>query len=99
MSDPESQEAPPPAQPPRPAAIPRAPSTTSQSQLESDERYARQLAEHYSGASSYGGESRGRPPVVPRQKRETNLKPNELYEDNHSFFDGNHVQNSPTELH
>ncbi|KIW10178.1 hypothetical protein PV08_11139 [Exophiala spinifera] len=49
MSDPDSQREPePPARPPRPSVQP--PSTTQMSQLEADELYARQLAEHYEGA-------------------------------------------------
>jgi CUE domain len=52
MSDPESQkDAPPPAKPPRPAPQDDIPTSTAQSQLESDEMYARQLHEHYSNAS------------------------------------------------
>ncbi|KAK4945174.1 ubiquitin-binding protein cue5 [Elasticomyces elasticus] len=48
MSDPDSQREPePPAKPPRPAA--QTPTSTKTSQLEADELYARQLAEHYSG--------------------------------------------------
>jgi hypothetical protein len=83
MSDPsfQAEEAPPP-KPPRPAQQPR-------SQVEQDEIYARQLAEHYqSGPQGYGSRSRGDPPL-PNQRRETGLKPNELNDDpNHSFFDG-----------
>ena len=46
MTDPESQhEAAPPAPPPRPTSQTRSPA--SRSQLEQDEIYARQLAEHY----------------------------------------------------
>lgn len=84
MSDPnfkaeEAQEAPPP-RPPRPAQQPR-------NQLEADELYARQLAEHYETAG-YGSGTRGNP-RHPQQQRETGLKPNELYDDReHSFFDG-----------
>lgn len=45
MTDPEAvQQEQPPAMPPRP---PRKPTTTNQSQLDADEMYARQLAEHY----------------------------------------------------
>lgn len=83
MSDPnykpEEQEIPPP-QPPRPQQ-PR-------SQVEQDELYARQLAEHYqSGFQGYGSRLRGDPPVGER-RHETGLKPNELYDDReHSFFD------------
>ncbi|KAL9013825.1 MAG: hypothetical protein Q9173_001501, partial [Seirophora scorigena] len=68
MSDPDAQkdEAVPPPQPPR---RPTAPATTAQSQLASDEQYARQLAEHYNGAAAYAaprGSSRGRqnPPMT-----------------------------------
>ncbi|KAI4087283.1 MAG: hypothetical protein LQ344_006899 [Seirophora lacunosa] len=68
MSDPDAQkdEAVPPPQPPR---RPTAPTTTAQSQLASDEQYARQLAEHYNGAAPYAaprGSSRGRqnPPMT-----------------------------------
>lgn len=83
MSDPnfKGEEAPPP-QPPRPSQ-PR-------SQLEQDEIYARQLAEHYQSSSQgYGSRTRGDPPL-PGQRRQTGLKPNEMYDDReHSFFDGN----------
>ncbi|KAI9678193.1 MAG: ubiquitin-binding protein cue5 [Caeruleum heppii] len=91
MSDPEAvKDSPPPAQPPRPARSPvssHGPTTTPQNQLLADEQYARQLAEHYGGAMAQGerrGSARGGPPL--RQQRETGLKPNELYEDDHSFL-------------
>lgn len=47
MTDPDAaqREPPPPAMPPRPTRQP--PAATHQSQLEADEMYARQLAEHY----------------------------------------------------
>lgn len=87
MSDPDfkAEETPPP-QPPRPQ--PR-------SQVEQDEIYARQLAEHYeSSYSGYGSRSRGDPPVS-RRRQETGLKPNELYDDrDHSFFDGHFPANT-----
>ncbi|OAX84924.1 hypothetical protein ACJ72_00710 [Emergomyces africanus] len=87
MSDPSAQVEMPPMMPPRP---PRKDSPT-QRQLEADEMYARQLAEHYSG----GGQRHRAPesswdhePQLPRQHRETGLKPNELYDDReHNFFD------------
>lgn len=84
MSDPDFQaeEAPPP-QPPRP--------TQPRSQLEADELYARQLAEHYDSTGGYegfGSRSRGDPPL-PRRHKDSGLKPSELYDDrDHSFFDG-----------
>ncbi|PSN61714.1 hypothetical protein BS50DRAFT_578230 [Corynespora cassiicola Philippines] len=82
MSDPnfKEDEAPPP-QPPRP--------TQPRSQLEQDEIYARQLAEHFQTQQGGGYGSRGRgDPHQPPQRRQTGLKPNELYDDReHSFFD------------
>ena len=85
MSDPDAVREPtPPPQPPRPTA-PRS-GSTPQSQLEADEQYARQLAEHYGGG--WGGEaprstSRGDAP----RRQQTGLRPNEQYEENHSFID------------
>lgn len=86
MTDPSSQVEVPPTKPPRPSY--NAPTSTAQSQLEADEMYARQLAEHY-GASSRGVPSRDHEPRFQRPRQETGLKPNELYDDReHSFFDG-----------
>ncbi|MCJ1355081.1 MAG: ubiquitin-binding protein cue5 [Icmadophila ericetorum] len=98
MSDPDSQREPtPPPQPPRPQSqtqyTPQPPAAMSQ--MEADEMYARQLAAQYNAAPTYGGaprsssESRGvQEPRMPRpQKRQTGLKPNELYDDRHSFID------------
>ncbi|KAK7620785.1 hypothetical protein IWX48DRAFT_550551 [Phyllosticta citricarpa] len=82
MSDPnfKADDVPPP-QPPRPGS--------GRTQLEADELYARQLAEHYQNTGAhagYGSRGRGDPPIG--QRRETNLKPNEMYDDReHSFFD------------
>jgi hypothetical protein len=85
MSDPdfEPEEQPPPP-PPRPSQTHR-----TMSQLESDEQYARRLAEHYeSGTSGFGSRERGDPPL-PRRNQDGSLKPNEMYDDrDHSFFEG-----------
>ena len=95
MSDPDSQkEPPPPPQPPRPAQAPIGATSTAQSQLEADEQYARQLAEHYSGSAAYGGQPRSRSggrqdPALSRPKGDTGLQSNEPYDDrDHSFLDG-----------
>ena len=95
MSDPDSQREPtPPPQPPRPVSASRAPTATGQSQLEADELYARQLAQQYNGPLAYGGPPRGEPrpyrdPPLPKPRKQTGLKPNELYDDReHSFIDG-----------
>lgn len=53
MSDPDAAEPPPPAQPPRPVRAPTGPRSVEEEQLAADERYARQLAEHYNGAAAY----------------------------------------------
>ena len=95
MSDPESQvEPPPPPQPPRPNYTHVGPTSTAQSQVLADEQYARQLAEQYSGTATYGGAPRSdlrgpQNPNLARPRKDTGLKPNELYEDReHSFIDG-----------
>jgi hypothetical protein len=81
MSDPDFRD-----QEQRPPPPPR--KTQAMTQLQSDELYARQLAEHYNTShDGFGSRSRGDPPL-PR-RRETGLKPNELYDDReHSFIDG-----------
>lgn len=85
MSDPDAvqqqEEDVPPPQPPRPR--------NAQSQMEADEAYARRLAEHYESAAYEARTSnRGAPGSQPRQRQQTGLKPNELYDDReHSFID------------
>ena len=54
MSDPDAAEPAPPPQPPRKEQI----TSTEESQLAADERYARQLAEHYNGVDAYGSAPR-----------------------------------------
>ncbi|KUI58738.1 Ankyrin repeat protein nuc-2 [Cytospora mali] len=83
MSDPDAiqndaDEQPPP-QPPRPQH--------GQSQLDADEAYARQLAQHYENQSAaYEARTSNRGP--PRQRQQTGLKPNELHDDReYSFLD------------
>ena len=82
MSDPDAaQEAVPPPHPPRPTAQPYG--STPQSQLEADEHYARQLAEHYGGGGSYGPRtsSRGAP------YQQSRFTPNEPQFEERSFID------------
>jgi hypothetical protein len=66
--------------------------STPQQQLEQDELYARQLAEHYNASTQRRRPTRDYEQRVPRPPRkETGLKPNELYDDDdreHNFFDG-----------
>ena len=94
MSDPDAAEPPPPTQPPRPMQGPKDLSSTEADQLAADERYARQLAEHYNGAAAYGdlprsvsGARRGQPRGPPRGRSPP--RPEDLDDDrDRSFFDG-----------
>jgi len=88
MSDPDAVREPtPPPQPPRPNATRMG--STPLSQLEADEQYARQLAEHYSGGG--GGGSYGPRGTSQRgqqqQQRQTGPHPDDPYDENHSFID------------
>ena len=89
MSDPDSQQEPaPPPQPPRPVR-----GSAPRNQVEADALYARQLAEHYDNQDARRDPSRDyrgqENPHLPRQRKETDLKPNEIYEDTErSFIDG-----------
>jgi hypothetical protein len=91
MTDPDShQEEPaPPPKPPRPTRSPLPATSTPANQLEADEIYARQLAEHYSAPSYRGTQQRSQrdEPSIPRPRPETGLKPNELYDKDHSFIE------------
>ena len=104
MTDPDAvqnDDVPPPP-PPRPAAQPGGPTSTNRSQLEADEIYARQLAEHFESTAAYEARTANRgtqgssreptgargPHLPPRSRQQTGLKPNELYDDReHSFLD------------
>ena len=98
MSDPDAQVEPiPPPKPPRRTQSPSAPTTTAQSQLAADEQYARQLAEHYSGAAAYGAprndsrnDSRGGQQNGGMMQKQSSRQ-NDLYDDEErerSFIDG-----------
>ncbi|KAK3905350.1 hypothetical protein C8A05DRAFT_12806 [Staphylotrichum tortipilum] len=102
MTDPDAAERDrPPPPPPRPAAEPVGPTSTEQSQLEADELYARQLAEHYENVGSYeartsnqhrqhraGGGGRGGAGAMPRGRQQTGLSPqDDPYDREHSFID------------
>ncbi|TVY81110.1 CUE domain-containing protein [Lachnellula suecica] len=83
MSDPDAvREETPPPQPPRPQA--QRVGSTPLTQLEADEQYARQLAEHYGGGGGGGAgyAPRGGNRGPPRQQ-----KPNAYEEEEHSFID------------
>ncbi|KAJ4301409.1 ubiquitin-binding protein cue5 [Kalmusia sp. IMI 367209] len=82
MSDPNFKiEETPPPQPPRPRP------TQPRTQVEQDEIYARQLAEHYqSNDGGYGSRARGDPPL-PQRRQQSGLKPNELHDDEGPSFE------------
>jgi hypothetical protein len=85
MSDPDAVREPtPPPQPPRPQA--QRVGSTPQSQLEADEQYARQLAEHYGGGWSNEPRSTNRG-GVPRSGQQGGFKSNEIEQESHSFID------------
>ncbi|KAI0124541.1 hypothetical protein F4776DRAFT_208200 [Hypoxylon sp. NC0597] len=81
QNDPVQEEIPPP-QPPRPTGA-RSP----MSQLEADELYARQLAQHYDNVGAYEARTTNRGPGGQYRRQETGLKPNEMYDREHSFID------------
>jgi hypothetical protein len=84
MTDPDAvvQEEVAPPQPPRP-------SNRAQTQMDADEQYARQLAEHYGGSGSYAPRvsSRGNSRGDPRGNYLNEMKPNQTQEEEHSFLD------------
>ncbi|KAF2717897.1 hypothetical protein K431DRAFT_288138 [Polychaeton citri CBS 116435] len=87
MSDPNFKPETPPAQPPRPG-IRQQPQQQRQpmNQLEADELYARQLAEHYSGSGGNGGQYYNQ--REPGRRGPNQQRPTYDEEDReHSFFD------------
>lgn len=94
MSDPDAAEPPPPAQPPRPVRAPTGPRSVEEEQLAADERYARQLAEHYNGAAAYdqaprSGSGTRRAPRGGAVRRGSAPRPEEFDDDrDRNFFDG-----------
>jgi hypothetical protein len=84
MTDPDAvvQEEVAPPQPPRP-------SNRAQTQMETDEQYARQLAEHYGGSGSYAPRvsSRGNSRGDPRGTYMNEPRTNQTREEEHSFLD------------
>lgn len=96
MTDPEAAERDrPPPPPPRPVAEPMGATSTDQSQLEADELYARQLAEHYENVGAYEARTsnrshsgRGGHGEMPRGRQQTGLRPqDDPYDREHSFID------------
>ncbi|KAK4162271.1 hypothetical protein QBC43DRAFT_322159 [Cladorrhinum sp. PSN259] len=92
MTDPEAaeQDVPPPP-PPRPTAAPVGPTSTDRAQLEADERYARQLAEHFENVGAYESRTSNRGyggAPAPRGRQQTGIRPPSSDDDReHSFLD------------
>lgn len=90
MSDPDAAQETPPPKPPRP--------TAQQRQLEQDEMYARQLAEHYNAVTprpNYGPPRGQGPPLVSQgyNRPSGQFRGGEDPDDKeHSFFDGERVR-------
>ncbi|KAI8624023.1 hypothetical protein F5Y19DRAFT_481043 [Xylariaceae sp. FL1651] len=88
MSDPDAVRNEPsrgPAPPPQP---PRPTSHTPLTQMEADELYARQLAEQYDNVGAYEARTTNRSPGGgPYRRQATGLKPDEMYDREHSFID------------
>jgi hypothetical protein len=89
MTDPNAQEDLPPPKPPRPSYPP---TTTTQRQLEEDEMYARQLAEHYSATPQR--RQTGWSPGRPSQRQNVSETERE-----YSFFDGMDSQSLTSIFH
>lgn len=92
MTDPEAAERDqPPPPPPRPLAEPVGPTSTDPSQLEADERYARQLAEHYENVGAYEARTSNRAyrgTSVPRGRHHAGTGAyDQHYEREHSFIE------------
>lgn len=82
MSDPDAVREPiPPPQPPRPTA--QHAGSTPQTQLEADEQYARQLAEHYGSGGSYGPRTSSQSAGYPQGR----FAPADDQYEEHSFID------------
>lgn len=89
MSDPDAAEPPPSPQPPRPQRAPTIPTSTEESQLAADERYARQLAEQYNGPLAYGEGPRSRSGNRRTQQRGPSRQASGYdQDDGPSWFDG-----------
>ena len=90
MTDPDAakDDDQPPPQPPRPAQQPAQPSSTPLNQLEADELYARQLAEHYENVGAYEARTANRGPgQAPGRQQQQGMHPQQDQDREHSFMD------------
>ncbi|KAI1275788.1 hypothetical protein F5Y07DRAFT_400098 [Xylaria sp. FL0933] len=87
MSDPDAVRNDPPAEAAPPPKPPRPTNHAALSQMEADELYARQLADHYDNAGAYEARTMNRGPGTQNRRQATGLKPNEMYDREHNFID------------
>ncbi|KAI0401404.1 hypothetical protein F4802DRAFT_580655 [Xylaria palmicola] len=87
MSDPDAVRNDPPREPAPPPKPPRPTNRTPLSQMEADELYARQLAEHYDSVGAYEARTMNRSPSGQYRRQATGLKPNEMYDREPNFID------------
>ncbi|KAI0556166.1 hypothetical protein F4679DRAFT_521402 [Xylaria curta] len=87
MSDPDAVQNDPPREPAPPPKPPRPTNRAPLSQMEADELYARQLAEHYDNVGAYEARTMNRSPGGQPRRQATGLKPNEMYDREHNFID------------
>ncbi|KAI1130324.1 hypothetical protein F5Y10DRAFT_235864 [Nemania abortiva] len=87
MSDPDAVRNDPPREPAPPPKPPRPANRAPLTQMEADELYARQLAEHYDNAGAYEARTMNRSPGGQYRRQATGLKPNEMYDREHNFID------------
>ncbi|KAI1354178.1 hypothetical protein F5Y01DRAFT_274375 [Xylaria sp. FL0043] len=87
MSDPDAVRNDPPAEAAPPPKPPRPANHAALSQMEADELYARQLADHYDNAGAYEARTMNRGPGTQNRRQATGLKPNEMYDREHNFID------------
>ena len=87
MTDPDAvQHEQPPPQPPRPVQEPVPVGSTPQSQVEADEEYARQLAQHYENVGAYEARTSNRSGPQSRSRQQTGLTSGDDDRE-HSFLD------------
>ncbi|KAI0541679.1 hypothetical protein GGR58DRAFT_411464 [Xylaria digitata] len=87
MSDPDAVQNDPPREPAPPPKPPRPANRAALTQMEADELYARQLAEHYDNVGAYEARTTNRGPGGQYRRQATGLKPNEMYDREHNFID------------
>lgn len=87
MSDPDAVQNEPPREAAPPPKPPRPTNRAVLTQMEADELYARQLAEHYDNVGAYEARTVNRGPGDQHRRQATGLKPNEMYDREHNFID------------